>query len=376
MYISGIGKTKFGILNQSIPELAYEAMSKALEDSKQDIMNIDMIYVANFIAGPLQNQLHLNSLIASLLPGTNIPIIRIESACASSGAAVYQAALMTHKFNNIMVVGVEKMTNIDVYKATKAIASASDSVLDQKQGAIFPATYALIAQEYMSKYGLTKDDLSLIALKAHENANLNELAHFYGKEVTLEMIRNSPVICSPLKLFDCSPVTDGATALIISKEKKSDRDIRIIGSSFATDTISLSQRKDITTFSATKIAAKKAYEQAGISPGQIDFAEVHDCFTIAEVLAMEDLGFCEKGKSKEMIRSGETKLDGRLPIGTGGGLKAGGHPIGATGASQIYEIVKQLRREAGKRQIKNANIGMAQNIGGVGGSCAIHILKR
>src|SRR3989338_7187379 len=148
MYISGIGKTKFGILNQSIPELAYEAMSKALEDSKQDIMNIDMIYVANFIAGPLQNQLHLNSLIASLLPGTNIPIIRIESACASSGAAVYQAALMTHKFNNIMVVGVEKMTNIDVYKATKAIASASDSVLDQKQGAIFPATYALIAQEY------------------------------------------------------------------------------------------------------------------------------------------------------------------------------------------------------------------------------------
>ena len=376
MYVTGIGKTKFGILSQSIPELLYDSIFKALEDSQLNIKDIDMIYVANFIAGPLQNQLHLNSLVASLLPGINIPIIRIESACASSGAAIYQAGLSLSNFNNIMVVGVEKMTNINIYDTTKAIASAGDEILDQKEGAIFPSTYALVAQQYMSKYGLTEDDLALLAFKAHENANLNELAHFYGKKVSLEMIKNSPVVCSPLRLFDCSPITDGAAAIILSKEKRSDRDIEVIGSAFVTDTLSLTQRKDFTTFLATKIAAKKAYEQAGITPRKIDIAEVHDCFTIAEVIAMEDLGFCEKGKAKELIRNKETWLEGRLPIGTGGGLKANGHPIGATGASQIHEIVKQLRGEADKRQVKNIEIGLAQNIGGVGGSCAIHILKR
>lgn len=376
MYISGVGKTKFGILNKSIPELAYEAMMKALEDSGQSINNINMVYVGNFAGGPLQNQLHLNSLIASLLPGLNIPIIRIETACASSGAALFQAGFMLQKFDNVMIIGVEKMTNVNIHDATKGIGSAGDLILDQKDGLIFPASYALIAQQHMLKYGTTDDDLSLISLKDHNNANLNELAHFYGKEVTMELIRNSPIVCSPLRLFHCSPLTDGAAALIVSKEKKSDRDIKITGSALATDTISLTQRKDVTSFLATRIAAKQAYEQAGIKPSQVDVAHVHDCFTIAEAIAMEDLGFCEKGKSKVMIRNGETMLDGPLPIGTDGGLKANGHPIGATGASQIYEVVQQLRGEAGKRQVKGAEIGLAQNIGGVGGTCTIHILKK
>ncbi len=376
MFISGIGKTKFGIINKTIPEMAYEAISKALDDSGKDIKDIDLIYVASFATGPLQNQLHLNSLIASILPGIHIPIIRIESACASSGTAIYQACQMIDKFQNIMVIGVEKMTNINAYDSSKCIGSAGDVILDQKEGLIFPASYALIAQQHMIKYGTTSDDLALVAYKDHLNANLNELAHFSHKKVTLEMIKTSLMISSPLRLFDCSPVTDGAAALILSKEKKSERDIEIIGSALATDTISLSQRKDITSFCATKIAAKSAYQQAKISPQDIDLAEVHDCFTIAELIAIEDLGFCKPGESKTLIRNNDTMLKGRIPIGTSGGLKANGHPIGATGCSQVYEIVTQLRGEAGERQVKNANIGLTQNIGGVGGTCAVHILKK
>jgi len=375
-FVSGIGKTKFGILNKSIPELAYEAMFKALADSNLSINDIDMIYVANFAAGPLQNQLQLNSLIASLIPGINIPILRIEAACASSGAAIYQAALMMNQVNNVMVIGVEKMTNINIHDATKSIGSAGDMIIDQKQGLIFPASYALVAQQHMLKYGTTEDDLALIAFKDHQNSKLNELAHFFGKEVSMEMIKKSPVICSPLKLFDCSPITDGAAAVILSNKKRSDRDIEIVGSALATDTISLSQRKDLTSFTATKIASQSAYKQAKIKPSDIDVAEVHDCFTIAEIIAMEDLGFCEKGEAKNLIRAGETKIDGKIPIGPSGGLKGNGHPIGATGTSQICEIVQQLRGESGNRQVKKAKIGLTHNIGGVGGTCAVHILKK
>ena len=189
------------------------------------------------------------------------------------------------------------------------------------------------------------------------------------------MIENSPMVCSPLRLYDCSPITDGAAALVISRERKGARDIEIIASAFTTDTISLAQRNDATTFDAAKRAAEIAYKEAGISAQDVDFAEVHDCFTIAEMVAMEDLGFCKKGGSRELIRSGATKLNAELPINASGGLKASGHPIGATGASQICEIAIQLRGEAEKRQIKGANIGLAHNVGGIGGSCAVHILR-
>jgi acetyl-CoA C-acetyltransferase len=376
MYVRGVAKTKFGILNESVPELAYEAMTKAVHDAGLPIEDIQVIYVANFAGGPLQNQLQLNSVIASLLPGINIPIIRVETACASAGAATFQALHMLKSFNNIMVVGVEKMTNLNIYDTTKGISSAGDLILDQKEGLSFPASYALVAQQHMLQYGTSEEDLALISLKDHQNANMNPLAHFYEKQVTMEMIKHSPVVCSPLKLFDCSPVSDGAAALILSRKRDSDRDIEVVGSALATDTISFCQRKNLTSFQAAKVAAREAYSQAGITGKQVDFAEVHDCFTIAEIVAMEDLGFCEQGQGKKMIRDGETRLGGRLPIGTDGGLKANGHPIGATGASQIYEIVTQLRGEAGKRQVKDARYGLSHNIGGVGGTCAVHILKR
>lgn len=375
-YITGIGRTKFGVLDKNLPELSHEAMMKSLEDSGFSINDIDLIYVANFGAGLFQNQLHLNSVIASLLPKSNIPIIRIEAACASASVALYQTIISLGKFENIMVLGIEKMTGGDKLSIQKNISAAGDRLLDQQEGLIFPANYALIAQQHMLKYGTTLNDLALVALKNHQNANLNELAHFYQKEVDIEMIKNSPVVCSPLRLFDCSPVSDGAAAIIISKNKRTDRDIEIIASAMATDTISLSQRKILTSFKAAKIAAEKAYEQANIKPSEIDIAEVHDCFTIAELIAMEDLGFIKEGGSKDMVREGRTTLKGDLPINTDGGLKADGHPMGATGAAQVIEIVTQLRGEAGKRQISNAEIGLTHNIGGAGGTAVIHILKK
>lgn len=375
MFIIGIGKTKFGISNKTLLQLAQEAINKALDDSGLSIKDIQAIYVGNFLGGILQNQLHLNSVISCLFPGLNLPIIRIETACASSSAALHQAVIALSKYNNILVLGVEKMTGYDAALISKAIAAAGDVELDQKNGLTFPASYALIAQKYMEKYGATTDDLAQISLKAHQNANLNHLAHFNHKIVDLDMIRNSPLISSPLRLFDCSPVSDGAAAIIISRDKISDRDIKIAASSLKTDSISLVQRQDITTFPAAKLAALEAYKQASIKPSDIDIAEVHDCFTIAEMIAMEDLCFCGPGQSKYSIREGKTTLQGNLPINTGGGLKANGHPIGATGVSQVYEIVTQLRGEAGSRQIKNAKIGLTHNIGGVGGTAVIHILK-
>lgn len=375
MFVSGIGRTKFGILQKNLPELLYEAMTCAVEDWGGKMQHIDAIFVSNFLSGPLQNQLHINSLISSMLPGLNIPIIRVETACAAGGSALYLALMAEHKFNNIMVLGVEKMTGGDDSRSTENISMAGDRTLDQDEGLIFPAGYALCAQQHMIRYGTTEDDLARVSLKNHQNANLNEMAHFFHKKVDLKMIRESKVVSSPLKVFDCSPVSDGAAALILSREKSSGTDVRVAASSMATDYISLAQRKDLTSFPAAKIASSKAYREAKVSPKDIDIVEVHDCFTIAELIAMEDLGLCKPGESKDYVKQGRTLISGDIPINTDGGLKADGHPIGATGIAQVYEIVKQLRCEAGRRQVKDAKIGLTHNIGGYGGTAVVHIFE-
>lgn len=375
MFVIGIGKTKFGILNKNIPELIYEAIFKAIEDSPIKITDIEAIFIANFLGGPNEKQLHLNAVVSGLLPGLNLPIIRIETACASGGSAIYQGLLSLERFKNVLVIGVEKMTNVDTFENTQNIAMAGDRILDQKEGLIFPGSYALVAQQHMLKYGTTSNDLALISFKNHQNANLNPLAHFYSKKVTMEMIKDSPMVCSPLRLFDCSPISDGAAAVVLSREKNY-RSIKIIGSALATDHISLIQREDLTSFKAAKVAAQKAYKEAKVSPQDLDVLEVHDCFTIAEILAMEDLGICKPGVSRDWIKNGRTKIDGDLPINPSGGLKATGHPIGTTGVSQICEITKQLRGEAGKYQVKKARIGLAHNVGGVGGTATVHILRK
>lgn len=375
MYINGIGRTKFGALTKTLPELTYEAMLNAVEDSPLDITDIDAIFVSNFLGGPLNGQLHFNSIIASLLPSLNIPIVRIETACASSSVALNQAINCLEKTPNIMIVGVEKMTGTHLISPTDAIAMAGDSKNDYEQGLIFPAAYALIAQQYMSTYGISHDALEQVSYINHKNANLNPLAHFYHKDVTMEMIKQSPMVASPLNLFDCSPLSDGAAAIIISSTKQSDRDVKILSSHIATDTISLTQRESLTSFNATKIASRKVYQDAGVTPEMIDILEVHDCFTISELLALEDLGFCRPGEAPELIENGSLLPGGEHPVNTDGGLKADGHPIGATGLAQIYEIVAQLRGEAGKRQVSDPRLGLTQNIGGIGGTCGITLME-
>jgi len=376
VFINGIGRTKFGTLSKSLIELTYEAMFNAIEDSPLDIKDIDAIYVSNFLGGPLNGQLHFNSIIASLLPSLNIPIIRIETACASSSVALNQAMNSLKKTPNIMIIGVEKMTGTKLISPVDAIAMAGDHEHDYEQGLIFPAAYAIIAQQYMKKYQIGHDVLERVSYINHKNANRNPFAHFYHKLVTMEMIKKSQIVASPLNLFDCSPISDGAAAIIISNKKYDDRDIKILSSHIATDTISLTQRADMTSFPATKIAVARVYKETGISPKKVNIAEVHDCFTISELLALEDLGFCKPGESSRMIENGDILIDGDLPVNMDGGLKANGHPIGATGLAQIYEIVTQLRLEAGSRQVDNPEIGLMQNVGGIGGTCGITLLGR
>jgi len=375
MYVIGIGKTKFGILNESIAQLAYKAMYEAISDSPISITDIGAVYVSNFLGSTYQKQLHLNAVISSLLPELRIPIIGIETACASGASAIYQGLLALSRFENVLVVGVEKMTDETKMKSIENLAMAGDRKLDQEQGLIFPANYALIAQQHMIRYGTTHDDLSAVSFKNHKNANLNPLAHFNYKQVTMDMINRSPMISSPLNLFDCSPISDGAAAVVLTRDRKCDRDVEVIGSDLATDYISLAQRIDTTSFAATKIAAANAFCQAKLRPKDLDIVEAHDCFTIAELVAMEDLGICKPGESKDWIRKERTALNGDLPINTDGGLKADGHPIGASGIAQICEIVTQLRGEAGKRQVDRARVGLAHNVGGIGGTAVIHILR-
>ncbi|MCL5072439.1 MAG: thiolase domain-containing protein [Actinobacteria bacterium] len=375
-YVRGIGRTRFGILDENLQEMMYTAVSKALKDASFDSVDIDMIFIANFVSGILQNQQHLGSILNNVFNFTGKPIVRIESACASGGGAFYQALIALNKFRNILVIGVEKMSNIENKLTTKALASADDNTLYFNEGLVFPATFALITQQYMLNYGTTAEDLALVSYKNHKNARLNPLAHFSDKDVTMDMIKSSAIVCSPLRLFDCSPISDGAAAVIISKGKNSDRDIAVVGSSLCTDYCSLAQRENLTSFSSAKKAAYEAYRQANIKPGDLDLIEVHDCFTISELIALEDLDVCKPGESKDLVRNGYTDIGGTIPVNTDGGLKADGHPVGATGIAQIYEVVTQLREEAGGRQINSAEIALTHNIGGVGGTTAINIFMR
>jgi len=375
MFVTGIGRTKFGILNKSLHELLYDAIYKALHDSSRDIEDIDIIIVANFLSGCTQSQLHLGSVVSSLLPGLNLPAYRIEAACASGGLAIYQALSMSEKFNNILVVGGERLNTIPNKDLTKNIAMAGDFLRDQQEGLIFPAQYAFVASQYFKKYGATHNDLALVTLKNYANASKNPLAHFNYKDISLDTINSSQMICSPLRLYDCCAISDGAAAIILSREKKTDRDIEIIGAGARTDSISLSNRKDFTGFASTRLAAKYAYNMAKIRPKDVDIAELHDCFSIAELIAMEDLGFCKIGEGIGLIQANETTLSGSLPINTDGGLLGDGHPIGATGIAQIYEIVEQLRGESKYRQIHNAKFGLTHNVGGVGGTAVVLILE-
>ncbi len=379
--VVGVGMTKFGeIWEKSFRDLYVEAALAAIEDAGVD--HLDSMIIGCMTGGMFVGQEHLGSLMADYLGQKHLAASRVESACASGGLAFRTAFIevASGMSDIVMAGGVEKMTDIGGDGATYALAAAADQEYEVFHGATFPGLYALMAVAHMEKYGTTREMLSAVSVKNHNNGSMNPFAQ-YPFKVTRETVESSVMVASPLRILDCSPITDGAAAVILTTvdiaKKLGAPIIKIIGSGHATDTIALHSREDMTTLKGTTIAAEKAFKMAGKTIKDVDFAEVHDCFTIAEIIVTESLGLFAPGKGGEAALKGETSLEGSFPINTSGGLKSKGHPVGATGAAQVVEIVKQLRGEAENgRQLKNnPKIGMAQNMGGSGGSTLVHILE-
>jgi len=375
--VIGAGITKFGeIWKSSIKDLYVEAALKAIDNSEVD--RIDSMYVGAMSSGLFVSQEHLGSMMADYLGVTPIPATRVESACASGGIAFRQAfmEIASGMSDIVLAGGVEKMN--DGSDVTFALATAADQEYEVFHGITFPGLYAMIARAHMNIHGTTREQLAMVAVKNHDNGSKNKNAQFPAK-VTVEGVLKSTMVADPLRLLDCSPVTDGAAVVVLCAaeiaKKFKGTPVRIIGSGQGTDTIALHSRKDLTTLNAVVTSGQAAYKMAGKKPDDIDLVEVHDCFTIAEICCTEDLGFFEKGKGGKAVEEGLTKLDGKIPVNTSGGLKSKGHPVGATGIAQIVEIYEQLTGNAGERQVKNAKVGMAQNMGGSGGSSVVHILE-
>lgn len=378
--VIGIGINKWGELwEKSFRNVFVESALSAIDDAGVD--HVDAMYVGTMSSGLFVGQEHVASLLADYLGLAPIPTTRVESACASGGLAFRQAliAVASGMHDIVLASGVEKMTDVGGDDATYALATAADQEYEGFNGATFPALYAMIARKHMHLYGTTRKQLAHVAVKNHKHGMMNPEAQ-YRQEVTLDQVMNSTMVADPLRILDCSPITDGSAAVILApldlaKKICKKAIVKITGSGHATDTISLHQRKDITAFSATTKAAEVAYKMAGVGPKDIQIAEVHDCFTIAEICVVEALGFVEKGKGGTAAESGLTAIGGKLPVNTSGGLKSKGHPVGATGVAQIVEITKQLRGEAGKRQVSGVKRGLTQNMGGTGGSTLVHILE-
>jgi acetyl-CoA C-acetyltransferase len=376
--VIGFGMTQFGELwNKSIKDIFVEAALKAIENAGVD--HIDSMYVGAMSGGLFVGQEHLAAVMADYLGMAPVSATRVESACASGGMSFRQAFLDVASGNSDIVLagGVEKMN--DGADVTAALATAADQEYEVYNGITFPGLYAMIANAHMNEYKTTREQLAAVAVKNHQNGFNNPNAQFRSK-ITIDTVLNSTLVADPLRLLDCSPVTDGGAAVILCPldmaKKFTKAPVKIIASSQASDSISLYERESFTTLKSVSKAAEKAYKQANIKPADIDFAEVHDCFTISEIVVSEDLGFFEKGCGGPAVEEGKTAIEGgEIPINTSGGLKSKGHPVGATGIAQIIELYEQLTGQAGKRQVKDARIGLAQNMGGSGASCTINILE-
>jgi acetyl-CoA C-acetyltransferase len=382
--IIGIACTKFGERwDVSLRDMIAEAGVMAIEDAKITGDQIEALFVGNMSGGRFVEQEHIGALIADCagLSRLHIPSTRVEAACASGGLALRQGVLaVASGYHDIVIAaGVEKMTDVSSGTAADALASAADREWECFFGATFPALYAMMAKLHMRRFGTTHDQMAQVAVKNHHHACFNPVAQ-YHMEIAIEDVDKSPMVADPLHVLDCSPISDGAAAVVLvpteMAKRFADTPIRIVASAQASDTLALHDRRDLTTLDATVHAARQAFAQAKIEPRQVDVAEVHDCFTIAEILAIEDLGFVEKGQGGPATEEGMTALGSELPINTSGGLKACGHPVGATGIKQAYEIALQLRGEAGRRQVDEAEIGLTHNVGGSGGTALVHILSR
>jgi acetyl-CoA C-acetyltransferase len=378
--VVGIGKTAFGAFpDRDLRSLAVEAGEKALADAGMKPEQIEAFYLGNFAGPSFAGQNHLAPYIAGAMGISGVPATRFEAACASSGAAFFHAvsAVGAGLYDVVMVNGVEKMTSQPTPKVAEILAGAGDTAGEVKAGATFPALFAMIARRHMKQYGTTREMMAAVAVKNHGNGAKNPLAHM-RKNITMEQALAGKPVAEPLTVYDCSLVSDGAAALVLAPLERAQewtsKGVRILGIAQTSGHVALDCKEDITTFEAVTAAGQKAYRMAGVGPRDIDVAEVHDCFTIAEIIATEDLGFAAKGEGGPYALSGATCISGERPVNTSGGLKAKGHPVGATGAGQICDIVQQLRGEAGERQTRRHSIGLAQNLGGSGGTAVVTIL--
>ncbi|NTU51632.1 MAG: thiolase domain-containing protein [Candidatus Aminicenantes bacterium] len=377
--IIGVGMTKWGELwEKSLRTIFTETALLALEDAGVD--KIDSMVVGCMSSGLFVGQEHIASLLADDLGRTPVPAARVESACSSGGLALRQGFMeVASGMSDIVLVGgVEKMTDVTGCEATYALGTAADQEYEGYHGLTFPGLYAMMAVAHMHHYGTTREQLAMVAVKNHDNGSKNPLAQFPFK-VTVDGVLNSVLVADPLRILDCSPITDGAAAVVLCPaemaRKMKKPSVRITGSGQATDTMALSSRRDLAWIESTHLAAGKALAMAKRKIEDMHLFEVHDCFTIAEIMVTEALGLVKKGQGGKAVEDGLTARGGRFPVNPSGGLKAKGHPVGATGVAQAVEVVKQLRGEAGDRQIKGAKRGLTQNMGGTGGSSVVHVLE-
>ena len=375
-YVAGVGQTKFGELwDKSLRDMITEAGIAAIRDSGIDKKNIGGVFVGNMSAGRYAGQEHLGALAADCL-GIHAEASRYEGACASGSIAFRNAyrAVKSGHMDAALVIGAEKMTDVKTPEAVMTLAAAGDQEWEASIGLTFASLYALMARRHMHEYGTTREQMALVSVNNHKNAVGNKYAQFPNK-ISVDDVLKSSVISSPLTVLDCSPISDGAAAALIVSDKikrEFEKPVAILGSGQASDTLALHDRNSLTELYVTKHASKKALDEAGLKIGDINFLEVHDCFSINEIIAIEDLGLCEKGRGGKFVESGAISLDGSIPINTTGGLKAIGHPVGATGVRQIADIIRQLRGDS-HNQLKGVKYGMNLNIGGSGATAVVNI---
>ena len=383
--IIGVGQTRFGnIIDKKAEELFAEAFLEAVNDVDKgiDISEIQEVYIGNSGVGGGQLG-NFSSLMTDYVGLTGASALRIENACASSGFAMRAAILAVSSgvCDVALAGGEEKMNDTPRKRVRYWLGISGDMEWERLSGMTFAGVFALMAIRHMHEYGTKREHLAMVSVKNHKNGASNPKAHLQ-RETTLERALASPMIAYPLTLFDCCPISDGASAVIVCKadlaKKYTDTPVYVTGHGGSTDRLSVFQRDDVTSINSSVVAAKRAYKMASVKPEDIDVAEVHDCFTIAEIIAYEDLGFCPKGKGGKLLEEGQTEIGGKIPVNPSGGLKSKGHPVGATGTGQIYEIVNQLRGSVEKknRQVSGAEIGLTHNTGGSGGTTVVHILKR
>ena len=378
--IIGVGQNRWGELwGKSIRTVWTEAALEAIDDAGVD--HIDAMYVGCMSGGLFVGQEHLGALLADQLGQGPIPGTRVESACASGGLAFRQAylAVASGAHDIVLASGVEKMTDVDGGAATYALSTAADQEYECYHGITFPGLYAMMARVHMHRFGTTRRQLAQVAVKNHTHGSMNPLAQF-PSTVTAEQVEQSVMVADPLRILDCSPITDGAAAVVLVPLDLARRlkkpIVRVAASAHATDAIALHDRQDLAWLASTEKAAELAYGQAKIGPAQLSLVEVHDCFTIAEIMVTEALGLFERGQGGKAAEAGHTALGGKIPVNCSGGLKSKGHPVGATGIAQIREATMQLRGDCGPRQVSKAHWALTQNMGGTGASTVVHIFER